>query len=156
METLGNIIEGKKGEKGQNDYYCEKCDFKCSKKYSWSRHLSTLKHMMETTGNDLETKKGKKGQFQLFTCELCDKSYKNRSGLWKHKQYCFMPENQDHNFENIAANKLSIDDKDDLIIQLLKQNAKLMEILENGTTNNSHNTTTNSHNKAFNLNFFLS
>lgn len=30
----------------------------------------------------------------------------------------------------------------------------ILEIVKNGTTNNSHNTT-NSHNKAFNLNFFL-
>jgi len=47
-------------------------------------------------------------------------------------------------------------DKDDLLIQLLKQNAKLMDIIENGTTNiNANNNNTNSHNKAFNLNFFL-
>jgi hypothetical protein len=47
-------------------------------------------------------------------------------------------------------------DKDELIIQLLKHNSKLMDILENGTTNNSHNNNNiNSHNKAFNLNFFL-
>ena len=154
METLGNEIEGKTGKKGQPEYYCETCDFKCSKKYSWERHLTTSKHLMETDGNILETKKGKKGQHDCFTCEVCNKSYKNRSGLWKHKQSCFMLENQDHNSENIKTNKLSIDDKDDLIIQLLKQNAKLMEILENGTTNHSHNTT-NSHNKAFNLQFFL-
>ena len=31
----------------------------------------------------------------------------------------------------------------------------MMEVIKNGTTQNSHNTTTNSHNKAFNLNFFL-
>jgi len=155
METLGNQIEGKKGKKGQPEYYCENCDFKCCKKYSWERHLTTSKHLMETDGNFLETKKGKKGQNIFFTCDLCNKSYKNRSGLWKHKQNCFITENHDHNSENIKSNKLSIDDKDDLIIQLLKQNAKLMEILENGTTNHSHNTTTNSHNKAFNLQFFL-
>jgi uncharacterized protein (DUF2235 family) len=44
---------------------------------------------------------------------------------------------------------------------LVKQNTELMEIIKNGTMNNSYNTTTNntthtnSHNKAFNLNFFL-
>jgi hypothetical protein len=154
METLGNQSEGKKGKKGQPDFYCQKCDFSCCKKYAWERHLMTSKHLLETDGNDLETQKGKKGHSTLFTCEFCDKVYKNRSGLWKHKQDCFMPENQGHDSENSKTNKLSIDDKDDLIIQLLKQNAKLMEILENGTTNHSHNTT-NSHNKAFNLNFFL-
>ena len=154
METLGNQNEGKKGKKGQSEFYCHKCDFRCCKKYGWERHLMTSKHLTETDGNQLETKKGKKGHSTLFTCEICDKVYKNRSGLWKHKQDCVMSENQHHNSENSTSNKLSIDDKDELIIQLLKQNAKLMEILENGTTNHSHNTT-NSHNKAFNLQFFL-
>ena len=39
---------------------------------------------------------------------------------------------------------------------LINQNKELLEIVKNGTNNNtnSHNTT-NSHNKAFNLNFFL-
>ena len=58
-------------------------------------------------------------------------------------------------------------DKDEIIIMLLKQNSELikeqadikqiiLEIVKNGTVNNSHNTiTTNSHNKAFNLQFFL-
>ena len=42
-------------------------------------------------------------------------------------------------------------------MELLKQNKELIELVKNGTTNNSHNTTThtNSHNKAFNLQFFL-
>ena len=88
-----------------------------------------------------------------FTCKICNKKYKHRQGLWRHSKKC---DEQDHNSTIITNNKLSIDDKDDLIIQLLKQNAKLMDILENGTHNNhSHNTTTNSHNKAFNLQFFL-
>jgi hypothetical protein len=43
-----------------------------------------------------------------------------------------------------------------LVIELVKQNKELLEIVKNGTTNHSHNTThTNSHNKAFNLQFFL-
>jgi hypothetical protein len=108
-----------------------------------------------TNDDKLGAFEDKKGQDFLFTCEFCNKEYKHRQGLWKHKQNCFINNNQDHNSTNIKTNKLSIDDKDDLIIQLLKQNAKLMEILENGTTNHSHNTTTNSHNKAFNLQFFL-
>jgi hypothetical protein len=58
--------------------------------------------------------------------------------------------------------------KDEIIDMLLKQNSELikeqtdikeliLEIVKNGTMNNSHNTIThtNSHNKAFNLNFFL-
>ena len=40
------------------------------------------------------------------------------------------------------------------MIELLKQNKELLEIVKNGTNNHYHNTT-NSHNKSFNLQFFL-
>ncbi len=137
METLGDNFKGKKGKKGPQEFYCDKCDFKCCKKYSWERHLTTTKHQKMTKDDKIGAFEGKKGQNETFTCEFCNKEYKHRQGLWKHKKLCFIPENKDHNYENMKSNKLSIDDKDALIIQLLKQNAKLMEILENGTTNHS-------------------
>ena len=62
METFGDNLGAKKGKKGQVDFYCEKCDFKCCKKYGWERHLLTSKHKMETFGDILGAKKGKKGQ----------------------------------------------------------------------------------------------
>ena len=45
METFGNNLGAKKGKKGQINYYCEKCDFTCCKKYSWERHMETSKHI---------------------------------------------------------------------------------------------------------------
>jgi hypothetical protein len=163
METLGNILETKKGEKGQHIFYCEKCDFKCCKKYSWERHIDTPKHLQETNGNILETKKGEKGQkgqIKEFSCENCDKEFKTRSGLWKHKKIC----NEDiKNNEEVQKNETP--DKELIMMlvkqntQLFEQNSEMLEIIKNGThnTNNSHNNTnnTNSHNKTFNLQFFL-
>ena len=60
-------------------YYCKKCDYGCKNKYNFNKHLSTTKHKMETDGNILETKKTQ------FIC-LCGKTYKTRSGLFKHKK----------------------------------------------------------------------
>ena len=152
METLGNIFGAKKGEKGQIGFYCETCDFKCCKKYSWDRHILTAKHTQETNGNILETKKGQKGQIKEFTCENCDKEFKTRSGLWKHNKNC---NNEDKN-NNEDIKNIENDDKE-LIMMLVKQNTEMLEIIKNGThnTNNSHNNTNNSHNKTFNLQFFL-
>jgi hypothetical protein len=160
METLGNNFVAKSGN---NQYHCEKCDYVCSKKYNWEKHLSTSKHQMEPPGNILETENGKKWQQNFFTCENCNKTYKNRSGLWKHKQKC---DGQQHTTQD----KVYLIDKDEpsdkqLIMMLIKENSELrkeqadikeiiLEIVKNGTTNHSHNTT-NSHNKAFNLQFFL-
>ena len=156
METFGNNLGAKKGKKGQVEIYCENCDFKCCKKYSWDRHVLTSKHTQETNGNILETKKGQKGQneqIKEFACENCDKEFKTRSGLWKHKKLC---SEDNKNNEDIKNNE---NDDKELIMMLVKQNSEMLEVIKNGThnTSNSHNTnnTNNSHNKTFNLQFFL-
>ena len=41
-------------------YYCEKCDFKCSKQSNWNNHVNTRKHINRTLLNDLEQKNAKK------------------------------------------------------------------------------------------------
>jgi hypothetical protein len=135
-------------------FSCELCHYYTNYSKDYKKHILTKKHISmskEIDGNIKETEK-------ILICQNCEKEFKSKSGLWKHKQTCLLKNTHDNNdpIENNPANKLYIQDKDDLIIQLLKQNAKLMEILENGTINNSNNTThTNSHNKAFNLQFFL-
>jgi hypothetical protein len=157
MEILGNNLVAKSGAE---NYYCKNCDYKCSKKYNWEKHLLTLKHNMEINGNGKEMAKWQK--VANNRCNNCEKEFKTNAGLWKHKQKCIS-----NNIE--MSKKLSELDKDELIITLLKQNAELikgqqdmminqqdimLKLTENGITNNSHNNT-NSHNKAFNLNFFL-
>jgi hypothetical protein len=150
MEILGNELGAKKGKQGQREYYCEKCDFKCCKKYSWERHVNTAKHNQETIGNDLGEKKGEKEQ--MYLCENCNKSYNTSSGLWKHNQKCV--KEKDNNSNNIQCENTNVSDKE-LIMMLIKQNSELLEVIKNGTHNNNNNTHTNSHNKSFNLNFFL-
>jgi len=86
-------------------------------------------------------------------CLNCNKKFNDRAGLWRHKKKCLET--------NIEIPKDENQDKDKLIMMLIKQNSELiketsefknmmMKVIENGTHN-----TTNSHNKAFNLNFFL-
>jgi hypothetical protein len=144
MSTFSNILATEKGQKGQNNYVCKSCDYKCSKKYSWDRHLLTLKHQESTNGNNL----GAKGQLKAYECENCGKEYSERTGLWRHKQKCTLQQNNNNN--NIINGGLT----EQLVIELVRQNKELLEIVKNGTTSHSHNTT-NSHNKAFNLQFFL-
>ena len=71
MEIFGNDLGAKKGKKGQIEYYCEKCDYKCYKKYSWERHIDTSKHKQEILVDDLGAKKGKKWQTE-YVCEKCE------------------------------------------------------------------------------------
>jgi hypothetical protein len=151
METLGDALEG---QKGQQKYYCEKCDFSCSKKYSWERHTLTRKHLEVTQVTHLGQKKGKKEQ-NNYHCEYCDKIYETRNGLWKHKKNCNMNSNKNKTNENENEN---ITEKE-LIMAIIKDNSDLknmmMKVIENGTHNTYNNNMNNSHNKTFNLQFFL-
>ena len=145
MVTDGN----KKTPKTPNIFECSFCDFKCSKLSDWNRHIITPKHKKNENDNKNDkngNKKTPENAETIFKC-VCGKNYKHCSGLSRHKKTCKVEEKLDDETASLL-------DKDDLIIQLLKQNKELMEILKNGTTNNSHNTT-NSHNKSFNLQFFL-
>jgi len=118
-------------------FTCEFCDYSTCRKSQYERHLQTDKHKIlqnPTTKKDHTEK--------TYVCD-CGKSYKHSSTLYAHKKQCLH-----------AKNVYDIISKDDLIIEILKQNKELLEIVKNGTTSHSHNTT-NSHNKAFNLQFFL-
>ena len=115
METLGNDLVAKSGKKWQTDYYCEKCDYKCSKIYNWKKHLLTAKHGQEMVGNDLVAKSGKKEQ--KYMCEFCDKYFCTNAGLWKHTKNCKQNIN---NNDNIS--ELNNDNKDELIQYLISEN----------------------------------
>jgi hypothetical protein len=119
-------------------FYCENCDYACSKKYSWNQHILTRKHINAKNGLTNANKK--------YACEICDATFKHQSSFCRHKKKC----GNSFIVDNVISDK-------ELIVMLVKQNTELMEILKHGTsnqnTNNSHNT--NSLNKTFNLQFFL-
>ena len=136
------------------EYNCFFCYYNTCSIKDYNKHIQTNKHKNRTKLNNLEQKNPENPK--EYKCDNCNKSYKARNSLWYHQQKCSEP-----------TKNLSVLDKDELIITLLKQNAELIKgqqdmmikLSENGINNNnhSHNTTThtNSHNKAFNLNFFL-
>jgi hypothetical protein len=153
MATFSNNLGAKTRSKVDTVLICKLCDYKCSKKYNLDRHFLTNKHIKATYGNHLATKNEQKQD--KLCCGNCGKQYNNRSGLWRHKKVC----NQQQKETEEPTDK-------ELIFKILKQNSELikenselrkeqtdikeliLEIVKNGTMNNSHN-------KAFNLNFFL-
>ena len=169
MEINGNNLGAKKGKKGQKDFYCEKCDFECSKKYSWDRHNVTAKHTKEILGNDLGAKKGKKEE-NNYICEFCDKCFNTNAGLWKHTKNCKKNVTNDKIFmnvtnftnDNINNNSNDNSNKNELIQYLINENKEFKNLIlelakkDSLTNNNINNIThTNSHNKTFNLQVFL-
>ena len=147
-------------------FHCEICNYYTSYSKDYNKHIHTKKHI-NNANNDLDN--GIVLIQKNHTCNLCDKYFNDRAGLWRHKKKCNI------HLEKTKENNEEHSDKH-LVMLLLKQNSEIikenselrkeqadikeiiLEIVKNGTTNtnHSHNTThTNSHNKAFNLNFFL-
>ena len=140
-------------QKNAKEYQCESCDYKCSNKFDYNRHLATRKHLVSVSGNLLEIKK------THFDCK-CGKEYKSMSGLWKHNNNCIQCKNDVKNMETES----DLSKKDNLIEYLIKENSEfktlIMELIKKDNnishiSNNNINSTVNSNNKTFNLQFFL-
>jgi hypothetical protein len=137
-----SIFSNQKTQKKLIDYFCEKCDFHTCNKNDYNRHLLTKKHFSNICQSNM-VQKTQKTQKNSFACD-CGKTYKDNSGLWRHKKKCTETE------PLVSTNET---DEKTLIMMLIKQNTELLEIVKNGTHNTTNNT--NFHNKTFNLNMFL-
>ena len=138
------------------NFICEKCDFVCSNKNDYERHLLTRKH----NNDDKKTQKNS----EKNVC-ICGKSFKYRQGLFVHRKTCVVYTKNDTTDDNVLETKIkekidSATDKElkDLVKDLIKQNSELMKTINdiipkigNTTNNNTNNNTTNN----FNLNVFL-
>jgi hypothetical protein len=131
-------------------FSCETCKFVCCNKKDYNRHLHTAKHI-KMTNDDKNT-----SNLLIFACE-CGKQYKYRQGLHYHKKTCNKL-NEEYLEDTKEIQPQQIDAT--LIVELLKQNKELHEMViglaknaGNTTNNNTINNTTN--NNKFNLNVFL-
>jgi len=169
----------KNNAENASKYICENCDFICSKKSNYEKHLKTHKHISNISGNKCNTKKVNID----LKCINCNKLYKSRVGLWRHKKKCIV-ENDDENIildNNLTQNSSEVVHLTNLVIELVKNNTNLQEqnqkihtemqkqtldmqkqnqdiqkqmidVCKNSNTNITH---TNSHNKTFNMQVFL-
>ena len=162
-----SIIE--KSPKNPHFYKCECCDYYTNNKKDYTKHISTQKHIRNhssTFSNHLSTQKSPQ-----HICCVCNKIYKDKSGLWRHKKSCFVPTNFNTEI-NHNVNKNNSKDPDDistkeLIMMIFKQNTELQKALiesskqnsitnaNNTNTTNSNNNSNNQTNNSFNLQFFL-
>ena len=119
-------------------FICSDCNYKTFVKSNFNKHLMTRKHKI--LSNDTKSIVTSNVTLDVcvtneYTCDNCDRSYKNRSGLWKHKKMC------DTNNKEIIIDLLKkMDEKDKQIMELLPK-----------VGNTTNNTTTNN----FNLQVFL-
>ena len=154
-------------EKVAEKFVCSVCYYYTCRKSSYDKHILTAKHLKLTSVNTLLTESCKKvatleenDKNEIFFCKNCNKEYKSRVGLWKHKNKYICDDKTEYTDNDLEdKNKMYNEPTDkELIMMLIKENSEfkniILKVLENGT-HNITNTHTNSHNKAFNLNFFL-
>ena len=139
--------ETAKMPKMPHKYFCEKCDFKCSKHSNYIKHISTLKHLNETKLAQMKPESN-----TLFICS-CSKTFNSRTTLWRHKKTCIVEQpvitpdeddndelqnnshfileilKQNQEFKELILEKPVTDTNDSLIIELLKQNQEFKELM---------------------------
>jgi len=146
-------------------FSCDKCNFYCSKKGDFNRHLTTTKHKMITNDNEITSK-----NITPTICN-CGKKYKYASGLSRHIKICsYIKETENINKELVTANVTAIVPKEPdntrALLDVIAQNKDLMDLLKEQSKNVDKltktvnemipkigNTTNNTNN--FNLNVFL-
>ena len=77
----------KKVQKSSVTHTCEICDYTSSRQSQYARHLETAKHLKRINSTKLNAIMTKSSTFK-FGCDLCSKTYKERTGLWRHKKTC--------------------------------------------------------------------
>jgi hypothetical protein len=140
-------------------YWCECCNYNTDKTSSYTKHLLTAKHHKKHKLTD----KSQLVATKIICCDNCNKVYKSRVGLWKHKRTCKGLANTIADEIDTGNDGMSCSFKDNLIIELLKQNQEFKDLmieqnkqmmeLANKAGNNTN--CNNNNNNKFNLNVFL-
>lgn len=140
-------------------FYCQTCNFKCSKNSNWEAHIMTAKHQNRTALNENPATED-----PTFACKKCSRKYTAKSSLWYHEKRCTVD-----NATTTPDSSTPIDA--DMFMELLKQNqdfktmllnqhSKLLELSSQPTivntmnTQNTHNNQ-NNQNNHFNIQVFL-
>lgn len=135
-------------------FYCEKCDYATSKKSSFDDHLMSAKHGLAMFSN------GNSALFcSKFHCDSCNKTYKDNSGLYRHKKTnkCLKNDQKyDQKYDQKNDQKEVEPNVTELLLKLLKENMELQKQLINQSKEPIIiNNTTNTTNNQFNLQIYL-
>ena len=113
-----------KSQKIANYFICNYCYYKTYNIYDYNKHLNTIKHKTSEKSIESIALAIIKSPHIFFECKICNKKYKDNSGLWRHKKKCFS--------ENIILKKEEINEENEeisnnLIIEILKSNNEIVK-----------------------------
>jgi len=133
-----------------NQFHCSACNYSTNRKSSFQAHTVTQKHL------NAEPEDG----VNAFACKHCNKTYKSRSGMWRHSKLCAFNEGASNDVVKHAPfAEQSNSELTNAIITLIKQNqefqTQLFEMAKECKNITNHNNTITNNNNHFNLNIFL-
>ena len=122
------------------NFSCIECNYNTSSKKDYNKHLTTRKHESNIASNNCNTK----NPINLkLPCDICNKEYKSRVGLWRHKKTCLeiietiQEENHynDKKDENIVLDikdtniktNIEVSYLSNLILEVVKNNSELQK-----------------------------
>lgn len=103
----------------EKSYECNTCNYKTIRKNDWEKHLKTKKHIKFQKINNVQMK-----------C-LCDKIYVEEKSYERHIKTCNIYNNQTQPKNKISKKAKNEKLTSELIIQLIKQNEELREMMAN-------------------------
>ena len=110
-----------------NKFYCDNCDYGCSKNSDFIKHTLSHKHQLLINTNNSSPKIAK-----IYECE-CGKKYKHASSLCGHKKKCVVTEGTETTKNEIVQDIVQDIDKELLIKMLLKNQDMMEKMLEKMT-----------------------
>lgn len=117
------ILETSTQQISTTKFFCDKCDYKCSNKKDFNKHCKTVKCIENHRDSSMQ-------KIIKNVCNICNRTYSKYSGLWKHKKTCQVLENKPELINELREpdnKKLEI--TMDLVVELLKQNRELIELV---------------------------
>ena len=142
------VVNGSKknAEKVTEIYICECCDFKCSKKSNYEKHLRTLKHFRHQNGSKKMPKNAEKVS---WSC-ICGRVYKYESGYYRHNKTCPIYQNTETKIEK-ESDEL---DYKSLFLNMIHENKELRSQITDLIPKVGSNNIVNNK-QRFNINIFL-
>ena len=106
-------------------YTCKACNYTTPRLFNWKKHISTEKH--KKLVNEENTN---------YVCDICNKKYKFKTGLSRHKLKCINIDNGNKTIKNKKIvvkednlNQKSLKITSSMFYEVLEQNNKLQEQL---------------------------
>ena len=105
-------------------FICTECSYQTNKKSSFTNHLLSGKHIFATSlaGKALNI-------CSKYSCDICSKSFNERTSLWRHKKKCVLPappqEKPTTSHDDVQLPTIPTT----LIVELIKQNQEFKQML---------------------------